>query len=132
MLFLALEQVKHTLNQVVDVEQLYIGVSVVDGIWQVVRNSVAEGRDRAVIIRAAVPHQVREAINRDLGTGFLAVSKQQLLSCQLAFAVVRLTVTTDKRLLLAVVISLTVSILIALGSYQIFEKRIPKLLSRNK
>ena len=34
--------------------------------------------------------------------------------------------------LLAVVISLTVSILIALGSYQIFEKRIPKLLSRNK
>ena len=34
--------------------------------------------------------------------------------------------------LLAVLISLTVSILIALGSYQIFEKRIPKLLSGKK
>ena len=33
--------------------------------------------------------------------------------------------------LLAVFISLTVSIIIALGSYQIFEKKIPKLLLRN-
>ena len=75
MFFLTLEQIKHTLNQVVDIEQLNLGVSVVHGIGQVVCDSVAEGGNSRVVVRAAVPHQVREAVNRNLCTCFLAVLK---------------------------------------------------------
>ena len=54
MLLLALEQVEHALNQVVYVEQLHLGVPVVDGIRQVVCHGVAESVNCRVVVKAVL------------------------------------------------------------------------------
>ena len=62
----------------------------------VVRHCPAEGRYRAVVLRAAVAHEVREAVNRHFRTVLFAILEEQLLARQLRFAVVALAIATNK------------------------------------
>ena len=95
--FPALQQVEHALDEVVDVEQFQLRGAVVDRERLVVRHRPAEGRYRAVVLRPAVPHEVREAVDRHLHAVLLAVAEEQLLARQLGSAVVALTVAPDER-----------------------------------
>ena len=86
-LLLAFQQVKHALHQIVDVEQLQLGAAVIDRERLVIRHCPAEGADRTVILRAAVAHQVRKAVDSNLRAGFRPISEEQLLTGLLAAAV---------------------------------------------
>lgn len=95
-LFPAFEQVVHRLDKIVYVKQLNLCVAVVDREGQIVGNGVAERGYGGVVVRAAVPHEVRETIDRDLHAVFFAVFEEQLFACELRFAVIRLAVTADQ------------------------------------
>ena len=84
-------------DRVVDVEQFQLRGAVVDRERLVVRHRPAEGRYRAVVLRPAVPHEVREAVDRHLHAVLLAVLEEQLLPCQLALAVIRFAIAPDER-----------------------------------
>ena len=93
----ALEQIEHTLDEVVDVEQLKLGRAVVDGKRLIVGDRPAECADGAVVLGAAVPHQIRKAVNRDLGTRFIGIVKEQLLARLFAAAVLAVAEAARER-----------------------------------
>ena len=53
------------------------GVSVIDGKLLIIGNCPAEGRHCGVVLRTAVTHQIREAIDRNHCAGFLAILEYQ-------------------------------------------------------
>ena len=55
----------------------------------IISHSPAEGADSAVVLRPGMAHQVREAVNRDLCSGFLCIGEEQLLPCFLRAPVLR-------------------------------------------
>ena len=55
-LLLAFQQVKHPFYQVIDVQQLQLGATVVDSEGFVIGNRPAEGTDGTVVLGAAVSH----------------------------------------------------------------------------
>ena len=94
----ALQGVQHLLHQVVDVEQLQLGVGVVDLDGQVVGDVITERGHHAVVVGAApFAEQVGEPVQQHGSTGLLAVSEEKLLSRQLGAAVVGFPVPADKR-----------------------------------
>ena len=86
-LLLAFQQVKHSLYQIVDVQQFQLGTAVVDSEWLVIGDCPAEGTDGTVVLRAAVSHQVHETVNRNLSPNLLSILEEQLLASLLAAAV---------------------------------------------
>ena len=87
MLLLPLQQVEQTLHQIVDVEQLQLGGAVVDGVRLIVGHRPAEGGNGAVVVGAAVAHEVGEAVDVHRRARFPAVSEEQLLPRQLRAAI---------------------------------------------
>ena len=87
MLLPALQQVEHALHQIVDVQQLQLCAAVVDGKRLVIGHRPAERADGAVVVGAAVPHQIGEAVDRRLDAGLSGVVEEQLLAGLLAAAV---------------------------------------------
>ena len=83
MLLLAFQQVKHTFHEVIDVQQLQLGATVVDGELFIVGDCPAEGGHGTVVLRAAVSHQVWEAIDRYLCACLLGIVKEQFFACLL-------------------------------------------------
>ena len=75
-LLLALQQVKHSLYQIVDVQQFQFGATVVDGERLIVGNCPAEGGNGTVVLGTAMAHQVREAVDRHLRAGLLGIIKE--------------------------------------------------------
>ena len=69
-LFLAFQQVKTSLHQIVNVQQLQFRAAVVDGERLVVGNRPAEGGDGTIVLGAAVSHQVHKAVDGNLCAGF--------------------------------------------------------------
>ena len=96
-LLFALEQIKHRFDEIVYVEQLNLRTAVIDRKRKIIRYRITKSRYCTVIIRAAVSHQIREAIHRDLHAVFLAVSEKQLLTRELRLAVIRACKATDQR-----------------------------------
>ena len=80
MLF-AFERIQHFHNEIVDIEQLELGAPVIDRDGQVVRQIVAEGGNRAVVVRAApLAEQVRESVDQHPRASLPGVIKEQLLA----------------------------------------------------
>ena len=96
-LFLAFQQVKHPFYQVVDVQQLQLGATVVDGEGLIVGNCPAEGADGTVVLGAAVSHQVHKTINRNLSPSLLSILEEQFLASLLAASVLAVAETTSQR-----------------------------------
>ena len=94
-LLLALQQVKHALHQIVDVQQLQLSAAVVDREGLVIRHGPAERGNRAVVLWPAVTHQVRKAVDSDLRAGFRPVIEEQLFSRLLAASVLAV-ISTDQ------------------------------------
>ena len=97
MLFLTFQQVEHALDEVVDVEQLQLRGAVVDREGLVVRHRPAEGGHGRIVLRTAVPHEIREAVDRHLHAILFAILEEQFFPRQLALAVVTLTIPPDER-----------------------------------
>ena len=83
----ALQQVKHTLHQIVDVQQLQLSAAVVDGKRLVVGHRPAERADGAVVVGATVAHQVGEAVDRHLGAALFGIREEQFLASLLTAAI---------------------------------------------
>ena len=96
-LLLAFQQVEHALDEVIYIEQLQLRGTVVDGERLVVGHCPAEGGYSGIVLRAAMPHEVREAVDRHLHAVLFPIAKEQLLPRQLGFAIVALVVTPDER-----------------------------------
>ena len=75
-LLLAFQQVKHSLYQIVDVQQFQLGTTVVDGKGLIISNRPAEGADGAVVLGAAVPHQVDKTVDSNLCSGLLSILEE--------------------------------------------------------
>ena len=86
-LLLALQQVEHAFHEVIDIKQLQLGAAVVDGEGLIIGNRPAEGADGAVVLGAAVPHQVHKTVDSNLCSGLLSILEEQLLASLLAAAV---------------------------------------------
>ena len=84
-LLLTFQQVKHSLYQIVDVQQFVIG------------NRPAEGADGTVVLGAAVSHQVHETVDSYLCSGLLSILEEQLLASLLAAAVLAVAEATSQR-----------------------------------
>ena len=95
-LFLALQQIKHSLHQIVDVKQLQFRTSIIDGKRFIVCHRPTEGADCTVILWTAMPHDVRETIDGNLCSGFLRIIKEQFLSCLFASAVFAISKASGK------------------------------------
>ena len=86
-LLLAFQQVEHALHQVVDVQQFQFGAAVVDGEGFIVGHGPTEGGDGAIVLGAAVAHEVDETVDGHFGPGLLGVGEKELLPCLLAAAI---------------------------------------------
>ena len=86
-LLFAFQQVEHALHQVVDVQQLQLRAAVVDGEGLIIGHGPTEGGDGAIVLGAAVAHEVDEAIDGHFGPGLLGVGEKELLPCLLAAAI---------------------------------------------
>ena len=96
-LFLTFQQVEHALDEVVDVEQLQLRGAVVDREGLVVRHRPAEGGHGRIVLRAAVTHEVREAVDCHFHSVLFAILEEQLFPRQFRFAIVALTIPPDER-----------------------------------
>ena len=86
---LPFQRIQHFGNQIVDIEQLELGASIMDRNRQAVRDVVAEGGNRAVVVRPApLAEQVREPVNQYPRAGLSGISKEQLLARLLAPSVI--------------------------------------------
>ena len=86
-LLLVFQQVEHALHQVVDVQQLQLRAAVVNGEGFIIGNCPTEGGDGAIVLGAAVAHEVDEAVDGHFGPGLLGVGEKELLPCLLAAAI---------------------------------------------
>ena len=96
-LFLAFQQVKHSFDQVVNIQQFQLGAAVVDGEGFIIGNRPAEGADSAVVLGAAMTHQVHETVDGNLCSGLLSILEEQLLPRLLAPAVLAVAEATSQR-----------------------------------
>ena len=87
----------HFVNEVVDVEQLELGRTVVDGNGQVVGNVIAEGSHcRVVVGTAPFAKEIGETIYQHSRTGGGSIVEEQLLACLLALAIFARTETSGE------------------------------------
>ena len=70
---------------------------VIDRERLIVGNRPAEGADRAIVLRTAVPHQIRKAINRHPCAGLLRVVKEQLFAYFLTSPILAVAEAPRKR-----------------------------------
>ena len=96
MLLLAFQQVKHTFYQIVDVQQFQLGTAVVDSEGLVIGNRPTEGADSAVVLGAAVTHQVDKTVDRYLRPGLLSILEEQLLASLFAAAILAVAEATSQ------------------------------------
>ena len=96
-LFLALQQVKHSFYEIVNVQQFQLGAAVVDGKGLVIGDCPAEGADSTVVLGAAVSHQVHKTVDGHLCPGLLSILEEQLLASLLAASVLAVAETTSQR-----------------------------------
>ena len=96
-LLLAFQQVKHSLYQIVDVQQFQLGTAVVDSEGLVIGDSPAEGTDSTVVLGAAVPHQVHKAVDRHLCPNLLSILEEQFLASLLAATILAVAKTASQR-----------------------------------
>ena len=96
-LLLAFQQVEHPFYEIVDVQQFQLGAAVIDGEGFVIGNRPAEGTDGAVVLGAAMPHQVHEAIDGNLSPSLLSILEEQLLACLLAASVFTVAEAASQR-----------------------------------
>ena len=75
-LLLAFQQVKHSLYQIVDVQQFQLGTAVINGEGLVIGNRPAEGADGAVVLGAAVAHQVHKTVDGNLCPSLLSILEE--------------------------------------------------------
>ena len=95
-LLLAFQQDKHPFYKVVDVQQLQLGAAVVDCKRFVIGNCPAEGADGAVVLGAAMSHQVDKTVDRYLRTGLLSILEEQLLASLFAAAILAVAEATSQ------------------------------------
>ena len=99
---LATEAGDYLVHKVVDVQEFQLNRRVIDLIRQVVRDGIAEGCDRGIVIRPApLAEQVREPVHQHPGARVLAVLEEQVLPGFLAAAVLGIPETPRQRRLLA-------------------------------
>ena len=96
-LFLALQQVKHSFYEIVNVQQFQLGAAVVDGEGFIVGHCPAEGADGAVVLGAAMPHQVHEAIDGNLSPSFFSILEEQLLASLFTTTILTITEAASQR-----------------------------------
>ena len=97
-MFLAFECTDHLLHEVIDVEHLKFDRRVVDRDREVIGDVVAEGRDGAVVVRAApFAVEVRETVNKHLHAILLSVLQEEVLPCFLAPSVLTVAETAGQR-----------------------------------
>ena len=75
-LLLAFQQVEHSFYKIVDVQQLQLGATVVDSKGLVIGDCPAEGADGAIVLGAAVSHQVDKTVDGNLCAGFLSILEE--------------------------------------------------------
>ena len=99
---LPLQAADHLVHQVIDVQEFQLHRRVVDRIWEVMGNGMAEGRDGGIVVGPApLAEQVREAVHQHLRAGVLAVLEEQVLPSLLAPAVLGVSEPARERGLLA-------------------------------
>ena len=75
-LLLAFQQVEHPFYQVIDVQQFQLGTAVINGEGLVIGNRPAEGADGAVVLGAAVAHQVHKTVDGNLCPSLLSILEE--------------------------------------------------------
>ena len=95
-LLFAFQQVEHALHQVVDVQQFQFGAAVVDGERFIVGHGPTEGGDGAIVLGAAVAHEVDETVDGHFSPGLLGVGEKELLPCLLAAAILAVAEASGK------------------------------------
>ena len=102
MMLLTFEAEYHFGNEVVDVEEFELHGGVVDRVWEVVGEGVAEGSDNTVVIRATpFAEEVREAVYLDGGACLPAVVEEEVFACLFASAVLAVAEASGEGGLLA-------------------------------
>ena len=85
-------------NKVIYVKQFKFRRSVIDRYGQIVCNIVAERRNGGIVIRSApFSEEIRKAINKHFCTRFFCIVKKQFFAREFGLAVIRLSVSADKR-----------------------------------
>ena len=90
-MLLSLQRVQHLADQVVDVQELQLCISVIYGIFQIVCHRVAKSGHRGIVARPApFPEQIGETVNQHPGACLRAVPEEEVFPGQLAFSVFRI------------------------------------------
>lgn len=101
-MLLPLQASDHLIHEVIDIQQFELDRRVIDLVFQVVSDGVAEGGDGTVVVGAApLAEEVREAVDQNLRAGVLAVFEEEVLPRLLAAAVFGIPEPTRQRRLLA-------------------------------
>lgn len=95
-LLLAFQQVEHSFYKIVDVQQLQLGATVVDSKGLVIGDCPAEGANGAIVLGAAVSHQVDKTVDGNLCAGFLSILEEQLLARLFAPTILAVAETTSQ------------------------------------
>mgnify|MGYP006924771117 CR=1 FL=1 len=85
--FPAFQEVVHSFDEVIDIEQLELGISVIHREGLVIGYRPAECADGTVILRTAVPHEVRETVNCHFCSRFLSIREEKIFPRFLAPAI---------------------------------------------
>ena len=97
-MFFVFKRVEHLGNKVVYVKQFKFRRSVIDRYGQIVCNVVAERCNGGIVIRSApFSEEIRKAINKHFCTRFFCIVKKQFFAREFGLAVIRLSVSADKR-----------------------------------
>ena len=79
---------QHFLYQIINVKKCQLRRLIIDLRRKIIRNVIAECRNRAVVVRAApLSKDVRETVNQYLCTGIFGIPESQLLTGQLCLAI---------------------------------------------
>ena len=90
-LLLPLEKIEHPFDEIVDIEEFKLSTPIVDGKGFVVRDAIAKRGYERVILRSAMPHQIREAIDGDLSSRFLRIVEEELFPGLLAASILAIS-----------------------------------------
>ncbi len=102
MVLFAFKGCNHLVYQVVNVEKFQFYTGVIHCVRKIVGKGVAEGGHGTIVIGAApFTKQVGETVDEHLGSGFLAVLEEQVLTCFLTAAVFAIAKTAGEAGLLA-------------------------------
>ena len=93
---LILNCIKHFFHKIINVKEFQLSASIIYLYRQIISYIIAESRNSAIVIRSApLSKQIRETVYIDLCTCLGRIIKEQVLTCQLASAILAV-IASDK------------------------------------